>query len=723
VTALPGQQERSEALASLRVSITGQSTTELLLAKILGDQGAEIAFADGDEGVGGVRAVAEPSANRPGDGDPRADIIVDAERGWPGPGTTITADMAASLVASGSIYCLFTGLPAGAPWQLPVTSESLIAAEIGLNRAPAQDKPAPEPLFVASGYAAVWAGICITAALRVQRQTGRGSRIVVPLFSAALSVIGRNLVTLDRAELIDPLSLPRTPIADIYRCRDGRFVQNHGTFQHFAEILCRVMGHDEWGPEAAAGLTSLSSTADTEQWRARFAAEFLHRDALDWERTLNAAGGACTMCRTHTEWRHEDGATSAGIVITDPGAAGGTEGASPGGSARLAATGPAVRISREAAPSPGERPTVRSSAWPAGPREVSLQAPLRGLRVVDFCIILAGPTCGRTLAELGADVIKIDSPGRNVSPYGWLDVNRGKRSVLADLKTPDGMKLARELIAEADVVLENFRSGKLEALGLGYEAVRAIRPDIVYASMNAFDYDGSWSGRAGWEHNAQAASGMQVARQVEGRPRAVPVPVNDYATGLLAALGVLLAVFRRDLTGMPAHVSASLARTATYLLLGESLVDPQSATAREAARSFRTSDGWIRIAAAGADLADAQSAAEISEQTSAEAVAALRQRGVLAATERTPKDLLDEDWMRSEGLLASWEHPHWGQLQQGLARLVTSEFEISPRWPAPDPGEHTEEIMRQLGYQPAQISHLLSTSAVASRRPLFSSGD
>jgi crotonobetainyl-CoA:carnitine CoA-transferase CaiB-like acyl-CoA transferase len=701
-------------LAGLRVSVGGQSRSEQLLAKILGDQGADVAFADGDE-------VASAGAAHGADGQP-ADIIIDAERSWPGPGTATTASAAASPAATGAIYCVFTGLPAGAPRRLPVTSESLIAAEIGLNRAPARATPEPEPLFVASAYAAVWAAIYIAAALRVRRQTGRGSRIVVPLFSAALSVIGRNLVALDRAELIDPLSLPRTPIADIYQCRDGRFIQNHGTFGHFAEILCRVMGHEEWGSEAAAGLKSLASPAEAERWRARFAAEFLRQDALDWERTLNAAGGACTMCRTYAEWRHEDGAISAGIVTADTVVVGSAGEVGQAGSARLAATGPAVKISREPAPSPAGQAAERSSAWPDGPRDAFPNAPLRGLRVVDFCIILAGPTCGRTLAELGADVIKIDSPGRDVSPYGWLDVNRGKRSVLADLKTPGGMKLARELIAEADVVLENFRSGKLAERGLGYEAVCAIRPDIIYASMNAFDYGGSWTRRAGWEHNAQAASGMQVARQADGRPRAVPVPVNDYATGLLAALGVLLAVLRRDLTGVPAHVSASLARTATYLLLGDSLGDPSSA-AGESARSFRTRDGWIRVAAPDADLADAGSSAEISAQTCTEAVAGLRRRGVLAAMERAPKDLLDEDWMGRERLLATWEHPRWGRLRQGVARLAASEFEISPRWPAPDPGEHTEEIMRKLGYAPEQISRLIATGAVAPRRPLFPGPD
>jgi crotonobetainyl-CoA:carnitine CoA-transferase CaiB-like acyl-CoA transferase len=491
-------------------------------------------------------------------------------------------------------------------------------------------------------------------------------------------------------------------------------VQSHGTFAHFAAILCQVIGRPEWAASAAAGVTSLASPAETQMWRDRFAAAFLERDALEWERLLNEAGGACTMCRTHDEWRRERAVARAGIVTSAADTASGPD----------TLTGPAVTISAETGPATAAGPAAgtrvsgrlpssqRNATWPGWPAH-GAGSPLSGVRVLDLCIILAGPTCGRTLAELGADVIKVDSPRRTVSPYGWLDVNRGKRSMLIDLKTAEGLALARELAAGADVVLENFRAGKMAQLGLGYEALLQTRPDLIYGSMNAFDFGSDWAQRAGWEHNAQAGSGMQMARQRDGRPRPVPVPVNDYATGLLAALGILLAVLRRDRTGAPAQVRASLARSATFLQLGN--VPSEAGLARPADDSecLRTADGWIRTDP------DQVSPAEVRDRGSAEAAVLLRDRGIVAATERTPRDLLNVGWARDEGLIVEWDHPAWGPLRQGMARMRASGFEASPGWPAPDPGEHTAAILRQLGHSQAEIDQLSTAGVVAGRRPLF----
>ncbi len=689
------------ALAGVRVLVAGRSRSELLLAKILADQGAAVRFADVEQSA---------AADGSGSGS-MADILIDADRGKSAGALSVSALQ--ENARAGTICCVFTGLPEAAPGWLSADNEALVAAEVGLNRAtPATDNGEAEPLPIPSTYAAIWAAIYIAAALHVRRRKGEGAYIRVPLFSSALTVIGRSLVNLEREELVDPLTLPRTPVADIYECRDGRFVQNHGTFPHFAEILCGEIGHPEWAAEAAAGLTSLSSAAEAESWRARFAAAFLERDALAWEEALNAAGGACTMCRTPGEWRLDGGARTSGIVAT-------------GFSGEDAGTGPAVRISADAPASSGPATVPDSAAWPASSSTAEAGGgPLDGLRVLDFCIILAGPTCGRTLAELGADVIKIDSPSRDVSPYGWLDVNRGKRSMLIDLRTAQGQEIVRQLLASADVVLENFRSGKLDSLGLGYEAVRKLRPRIVYGSMNAFDYGGTWNARAGWEHNAQAASGMQVARQIAGRPMAVPVPVNDYATGLLAALGVTLGLLRRDNTGAPARVTASLARTATFLQLGQSQFDAGFSRSPRANASYRTADGQVRVADPATNGGPAQEPpADLTARTTADALAALRRIGVPVAVERMPRDLLAEDWMYSEGLLLSWNHPRWGPLQQGMARLSASAFRASPRWPAPDPGEHTETILAGLGYSPNAIEELGRAGVVSGRRPLFPAHD
>src|SRR5439155_5153663 len=116
-------------------------------------------------------------------------------------------------------------------------------------------------------------------------------------------------------------------------------------------------------------------------------------------------------------------------------------------------------------------------------------------------IVLAGPACGRTLTEFGADVIKIDTPRRPANRV-HNDVNRGKRSILLDLKTPEGLDLFWRLVEDADVIVENFRVGVVERLGIGYEQVRARKPDIVYASINAYGYEGPWAGRPGWEQVA-----------------------------------------------------------------------------------------------------------------------------------------------------------------------------------------------------------------------------
>jgi len=159
----------------------------------------------------------------------------------------------------------------------------------------------------------------------------------------------------------------------------------------------------------------------------------------------------------------------------------------------------------------------------------------RACACLDLCIILAGPTLGRTLGEFGADIIKIDNPTRGGSVSSHNDVNRGKRSLLLDLKSDVGRDLFWRLLEGADVVAQNYRAGKLEKLGLSYEEVRRRKPDIVYASLNAFGHLGPWRGRPGHEQFAQAATGMQRRFGGAGQPVIQPNPINDYGTGFMGA--------------------------------------------------------------------------------------------------------------------------------------------------------------------------------------------
>ena len=182
--------------------------------------------------------------------------------------------------------------------------------------------------------------------------------------------------------------------------------------------------------------------------------------------------------------------------------------------------------------------------------------------MLDLCIILAGPTLGRTLAEFGADVIKIDNPTRGGFVSSHNDVNRGKRSILLDLKSEAGRDVFWRLLEGADVVAQNYRAGKLEKLGLSYEEVRRRKPDIVYASLNAFGHLGPWAERPGHEQFAQAATGMQRRFGGDGQPMIQPNPINDYGTGFMGAYAVALALLHRQRTGEGQHVDTALAYTA-----------------------------------------------------------------------------------------------------------------------------------------------------------------
>ena len=668
-------QTAARPLAGIRVVIVGSRRAGRLLGKLLCDHGATIAH---EETVDGSPAGAAA----------HADVVVDAtldgavanRQGWD----------AAAVTRAGLIVCAFDG-----------GSDEAVAAQLGLHRI-GGGAPVAEPLPVASTYGAIWGAILVAAALRVRRAGGAGDLVLVSLEAAATTALGYTTLQVDAEP--NPYSVPKTPMAEIYLCGDGRYVMNHGLYPRFVQILCSVMGHPEWTEEGVRGLRGLPSQADMDRWRARLEAEFLTRPALEWEEAINAAGGACAMCRTRDEWAELDYPHNAGIFT--------------GGMTR-ATTLPGPAICVTATDASTQRQRSDTALWPApsGPADPTL--PLAGLRVVDFCIVLAGPTCGRTLAELGADVIAVDDIDRPMEHYTWLDINRSKRSVLIDLKTTDGLTVARDLVASADVVLENYRDGKLAELGLAPEQVRQINPDVIYLSMNTFDYGGAWSHRPGWEHLAQAATGMQVARARDGVPQRVPFPCNDYATGLLGCFGALVALIGRDRGTDGLIVRGSLARTASltqieHFTAGGSLPDAA------AGLSIPVSDGWVRVIGEprveAADI-DAESLVSL---TASDALARLAGAGVNAVREYVPEELYTLRSEQDGKLFVAWEHPQWGSMRQVAPVFETTAFRVAPRWPAPEPGQDTLEVLAGLGYDQAAVDRLVRRRAVTTTRPLFS---
>ncbi len=248
--------------------------------------------------------------------------------------------------------------------------------------------------------------------------------------------------------------------------------------------------------------------------------------------------------------------------------------------------------------------------------------PLSGLKVVELARILAGPWAGQTLADLGADVIKIESPeGDDTRRWGppFLETdgeetasyfhacNRGKRSIALDFRTPEGQQTTRDLIAEADIVIENFKVGGLAKYGLDYASLSADNPGLIYCSITGFGQDGPYAHRAGYDYIIQGMSGlMSVTGEPDGQPQKVGVAVTDIFTGMYASTAILAAVHLRSQTGQGQHIDLSLLDVATaitanqamnYLTTGNAPGRIGNAHQNLAPyQVFDCADGWIIIA-------------------------------------------------------------------------------------------------------------------------------
>ena len=205
-----------------------------------------------------------------------------------------------------------------------------------------------------------------------------------------------------------------------------------------------------------------------------------------------------------------------------------------------------------------------------------MRAPLEGIKVLELARILAGPWAGQTLADLGADVIKVESPqGDDTRTWGppfvealdggkpdaayYHACNRGKRSIAVDFTTAEGQELVRRLVAETDILIENFKVGGLAKYGLDYDSLKDINPKLIYCSITGFGQDGPYAHRAGYDFMIQGLGGyMDLTGAADGEPQKVGVAVADIFTGVYSVIGILAALRRRDLTGEGEHIDMAL---------------------------------------------------------------------------------------------------------------------------------------------------------------------
>ena len=393
--------------------------------------------------------------------------------------------------------------------------------------------------------------------------------------------------------------------------------------------------------------------------------------------------------------------------------------------------------------------------------------PLSGVKVIELAHIMAGPVCGLMLADMGADVIKVEKvPGgddtrRSMPPAigdqsaAFLMMNRNKRCMVINLKDPDGKEVLRKMLKTADVVIENYRKGTMERLGFGYEDVAKENPGIIYCEISGFGRTGPYSDRAGFDLIAQGMSGlMSITGEGPGRaPTKCGAPMTDITGGILGAMGVLAAYTNRLKTGKGQKVDTSLFEagiTHTYwqsaiaLATGEAPVAMGSAHPLNAPyQAFETSDGWITIGAANQNtwegLLRALEAPEITndarfeknagrmaylaeleaalmpvlkQRTSADWLARLEAEGVPAGPVQDINQMLDDPHVLAREMVVDTEHASLGTVKTLGLPVKFSETPGGVHKGAPLYGQHTREVLAEYGYNDEEIERLAECGAI-----------
>ena len=363
---------------------------------------------------------------------------------------------------------------------------------------------------------------------------------------------------------------------------------------------------------------------------------------------------------------------------------------------------------------------------------------LEGIRVLDLCIILAGPTCGRTLSEYGADVIKVDPERRVPGLTPWLDVGRGKRSICLNITTDAGLEAFYRLADSSDVLLQGFRKGVAERLGIGYEQFSERNPGIVYASINAFGQEGDWAMRPGFDQNAQAATGMQLRNGGDGQPGPPPYTFNDYGTGIMAAYGVMLALLERERTGKGQKIDTSLAYTAStfssaYMVDYEGyepdeVAGPDAKGVDSLNRLYRTADGWLALSVNGdgererfnalgpfSGLSDPPDESVLeptfASRSTDDWVKILSGAGIAATANRTLADVRADARSGERDLIVTEDHPFFGSVEHGIA---APEMSATPVRTGTSPvfGGDTVETLTELGYTGDEIEAMRADGVI-----------
>ncbi|MFN7443832.1 MAG: CaiB/BaiF CoA transferase family protein [Curvibacter sp.] len=393
--------------------------------------------------------------------------------------------------------------------------------------------------------------------------------------------------------------------------------------------------------------------------------------------------------------------------------------------------------------------------------------PLAGMRVLELTQIMSGPTCGQLLADMGADVIKVEKLPGGDDARGYRDpqvngvsapfmmMNRNKRGIAINLKHDEGKGVLRRMVRDADVLVENFRGDTLDKLGLGYETMRTLNPGLIYCAITGYGRTGPYADKGGFDLIAQGFAGlMSITGEPGGAPAKNGNAVSDTNAGILAALGIVAAYVHKLKTGEGQLVDTSLSdaalqqlywHAAIFFATGVSSAPTGSAHVLTAPyQAFETRDGWINIG--GANQTNWERIAEVlghrewcedprfatnsarmayrealvehmsavlRTKTRAQWQAAFDAAGVPAGPVHTVGEALSHPQTQARGMVVELDHPQAGRTRALGCPVHFSATPTRVTRPAPLLGQHTRELLREFGYTDAQVDEFISKNAIS----------
>jgi crotonobetainyl-CoA:carnitine CoA-transferase CaiB-like acyl-CoA transferase len=753
-----------------------------------------------------------------------ADVVIENFR----PGVMERFGLGAAAMAAANprlVYLSLPGFGAGEGRASLRAFEGVLGAATGLFtdlhsiRRELEAPPQYTPIPLASAYGAVHGALAVALALYAREESGRGEVIEVPLAGAAMSAMGAFLLRVadaparygkrpnpandelrarmrqadaaERRRLIDQLRPWLPPLFDSYRAGNGRWVfLLAGNSRRNSVQLAKALGI--YDGLIADGMVDLPPYPDltrpnniqdvdglSREWkktlRDRVAAAFRQQPAHDWTPIMRRFGVPFSVHRSTQEWLHapETDAAALTVEVVDP-----AHGAirQLGVQTSLGRTDRRWHVPRPARPGDLDAllrdlpAATTNGAGAAGGAVHAATRPapiLAGIKVLDLSTVLAGPGCARTLAEYGADVIKIDAPdpyfGPGTACMLHVEVGQGKRSMILDLKQEEGRRLFEQLAGGADVIVHNFRPGVAERLGIDYASLARINPGIVYLNLTAFNGPrrGPWTELPGFDPVLQAATGIQNRYGGSGAPPELHgfASCIDYLTGYSGTYGIALALLRRKREGGGDLVFTSLAQ-------GGQLVQAPFVWATADARPddgpqgqevlgahslehlYRAADGWLMLTGLPEDLPRLHEIPELAAVPAEVVEEDARIAALQAAIAERPVshwetafnaagfgchrvDCIED--VRRAGLRemtdaerAAWsdgpsisvirllDHPAGSPVDNPAptyARFAGTSLRVTN--PMPKIGSHTRAILRELGHDDARIDRWIAAGVAA----------